>query len=75
MITRAQLRKRALEQLRALDADDEKGGHLPAALSRITLAYDLWSDQRRHQAAELLIDSVLDVIALLEQPAPGGGAR
>jgi hypothetical protein len=73
-ISRAQLRQRALEQLRG-HSEDERGGQLPAALGRITLAYDLWSSQRRRQAAELLIDAVLDVVEMLERPKGKGGAR
>jgi hypothetical protein len=73
-ITRAHLRQRALEQLRC-HSEDERGGQLPAALGRITLAYDLWSSQRRQQAAELLIDAVLDVVDLLERPQPKRRAR
>ena len=74
-ITRAALRQRAMDQLRDHSDEDESGGHLPAALGRITLAYDLWSSQRRHQAAELLIDAVLDVVDLLEHPKPKAKRR
>jgi hypothetical protein len=74
-MSRTELRQRALELLRGHRDDDEAGGHLPAALGRITLAYDLWAAQRRHQAAELLIDAVLDVVELLERPKAKGAAR
>jgi hypothetical protein len=73
--SRATLRQLALDQLCDHDEHDERRGHLPAALGRITLAYDLWTAQRRHQAAELLVDAVLDVVDLLEQPKPKGGRR
>jgi hypothetical protein len=74
-MSRTELRQRALEQLRGHSEDSERGGHLPAALGRITLAYDLWTAQRRQQAAELLVDAVLDVVELLERPKAKGAAR
>jgi hypothetical protein len=74
-MSRTELRQRALEQLRGHRDDDECGGQLPAALGRITLAYDLWTAQRRQQAAELLVDAVLDVVELLERPKAGRVAR
>jgi hypothetical protein len=75
-MTRTELRRLALDQLRDHDESDEQGGQLAAALGRITLAYDLWTGQRRQQAAELMIDAVLDVVDLLEQAQrAAGGAR
>lgn len=74
-MSRDQIRAVAIKQLLKHDGQNERGGHIGAALARVSLAYDLWVDRGRDASAELLIDAALDAMDVMQQAAATGGAR
>ena len=69
-MTRDTIKAAALREL-AKHGHDEIGGHLAAALGRVSLAYDLWVDRGREASAELLIDAALDAVDVIHATAAG----
>ena len=74
-MSRDTIKAAAMRQLAKHDGENERGGHLAAALGRVSLAYDLWVDRGREASAELLIDAALDAVDLMNEAAGQGGAR
>lgn len=72
---RDQIKAVAIKHLLKHDGQNERGGHLAAALGRVSLAYDLWVDRGREASAALLIDAALDAVELMHEAAGTGGAR
>jgi hypothetical protein len=74
-MSRDQIRAVAIKHLLKHDGQNERGGHIGAALARVSLAYDLWVDRGRDASAELLIDAALDAMDVMQKAAATGGAR
>lgn len=74
-MSRDQIRAVAIKHLLKHDGQNERGGHIGAALARVSLAYDLWVDRGREASAELLIDAALDAMDVMQKAAGTGGAR
>jgi predicted ATPase len=74
-MSRDEIKAVAIKQLLKHDGQNERGGHIGAALARVSLAYDLWVDRGREASAELLIDAALDAMDVMQQAAGTGGAR
>ena len=74
-MSRDRIKAVAIKQLLKHDGQNERGGHIGAALARVSLAYDLWVDRGREASAELLIDAALDAMDVMQKAAGTGGAR
>ena len=74
-MSRDQIKAVAIKHLLKHDGQNERGGHIGAALARVSLAYDLWVDRGREASAELLIDAALDAMDVMQKAAGTGGAR
>ena len=74
-MSRDRIKAVAIKQLLKHDGKNERGGHIGAALARVSLAYDLWVDRGREASAELLIDAALDAMDAMQKAAGTGGAR
>ena len=74
-MSRDQIKAAAVKHLLKHDGQNERGGHIGAALARVSLAYDLWVDRGREASAELLIDAALDAMDVMQKAAATGGAR
>jgi hypothetical protein len=74
-MSRDRIKAVAIKQLLKHDGQNERGGHIGAALARVSLAYDLWVDRGRDASAELLIDAALDAMDVMQKAAATGGAR